>query len=302
MSQSQTPTVQASTTADLFAIPAAMLGFQPQESVVVIGMDGSRAAFCARLDMFATVLDDTHRQLAAAFARLQDPSVVILGFSHDPGLAAGSAAHLAGCLDVDINIVMVTDGAKAWVCDPQGELSQEESLQGVATSPVAQAASQLGRPLAESRDALVAQLQPRADRDEVRSHLLPVVEPADEAAQHSRVEALLDSGDELTDAEAVELAHWLGHAQRRVQIYLASPEEAAARLPHVIAARLLAAPGQEEAHVVAAMAIFGWLAGQPVVANEGCIQLRALMPEHPMLSRLESFLADAVNPASLFED
>ena len=116
--------VLSSSPSDAVAVGPALLGFQPSESVVVVGLCGRRVAFCGRVDLADA--QACTRDVLVAMRNSGADAVELVGYSQRPEWAALVLDGLArGPFDGAVIRQHVTDGATAWRCD-RGELLDSE--------------------------------------------------------------------------------------------------------------------------------------------------------------------------------
>ena len=196
--------VLSSSPSDAVAVGPALLGFQPSESVVVVGLCGRRVAFCGRVDLADA--QACTRDVLVAMRNSGADAVELVGYSQRPEWAALVLDGLArGPFDGAVIRQHITDGATAWRCD-QGalldsepftpSLPQPERTRADTVAAVTVARQPADAHTVESRTAAVSNSQrQRLLTDAIDSDEL---HPDDAAA----AAALLDGRDGLAAAVA----------------------------------------------------------------------------------------------------
>ncbi len=224
----QTPRLTLHTPTDLLAAVPYLLGFHPANSVVVIGLSGTRVVFSARADLpppdappdEALALAD---QLGEVLAGQHVDVALIIGY----GAAATVTRTVLPLRDalrgfgVQVGEILRTDGDRYWsyLCDSVSCCPAEGTPYDATSTEVAAAATYAGQVALPDRAALEASLAPvaSAERDAIEvateraAHELAVETErmADPVGERRRagVRALVTAvrrhldGGRLTDAE-----------------------------------------------------------------------------------------------------
>ena len=161
---------------DLLSLVPVVLGFEPQDSLVVVALAGPRPGFSVRVDLpppaDAAAAVQLGEQVAAAVAAQGGSRAAVLAFSRDAGCEATlqRVASVVGAAGIDVVDVVRTDGARYWslVCGDPRCCPPEGSGYDPRASRVRAEATWAGIAVAPHRDALAARLAacsgPRAAR------------------------------------------------------------------------------------------------------------------------------------------
>lgn len=291
-----TPTIRGTTRSDLLALPAVMLGFHPQDSCVVLALQGASVRFCVRLDndWFVADFDAIVDQLLQAADHAGATGFVLVGFG-DADLASISLGQLIDVLGVAaVSEALVTDGRRYWSLLESGEPA-EYSFE---TSAVAAQAVYQG--VSVSRD-----------REEA---LLPVTGSSPASAEE--VAATEAAAMAMTAAGAMDSLAGLMEAQRSTRqealllgVLVADDERFAAVVARLktgtaqhywnrlVEARAVC-PHEYEPNVLALLGLASWLCGKGA-AHTSCLeQLAARAERHPLLGLLHRVHREGVPPRS----
>lgn len=301
----------------LIAALPALLGFVPEQSMVLVTMDGGELACAMRADLGDDALG-TARRLAEV-AALSRPDLVVLIFVDDGGAACrmcneeygGLADEIAMTLDARaialwaaLAVDRVADGGR-WHCIDGCGLSG--AVDDPTSSPVAAAAVLNGRRLYARRDDLVDAVAPM---DSQRAQeLCPAIEAAAHAggdrphvAARRDVEHVIDTaaalatGGEVPDGDMVRIACALTDPRVRDTLYAlcVGPTGGEAEALFSTLARALPGPWRAEALVLLAFAAYargdGPLAGVSLEAALRC------NPAHRMAAMLDQALQSGMRP------
>ena len=181
------------------AVGPALLGFQPSESVVVVGLCGRRVAFCGRVDLADA--QACTRDVLVAMRNSGADAVELVGYSQRAEWAALVLDGLArGPFDGAVIRQHVTDGATAWRCD-RGELLDSEPF-----------TPSLPQPECTRADTVAAVTAPRHPAD------ANTVEARTAGASNSQRQGLLTAAmdsDELLGSRARSRRRGSTHPTRR---------------------------------------------------------------------------------------
>ncbi|MEP6798042.1 MAG: DUF4192 domain-containing protein [Lapillicoccus sp.] len=155
---------------DVIATLPYHLGYQPEESLVLVCLDGSRLSFVGRIDLPPSGVDPRPiaDELLAIVLRESPERVLVLGFETTPGQSAPLSALVAGVLrddGIDVPDRLAIREGRYWsldcdgpCCPPEGQPVPEDSQVPAVADYVL-----LGRHPAPSRAALDEPLRPDDD-------------------------------------------------------------------------------------------------------------------------------------------
>ncbi|WP_431935221.1 DUF4192 domain-containing protein [Micromonospora sp. RP3T] len=166
MNPTERPRLSVRSPADLVAAVPYLLGFHPEDSVVVVAVRGRRVVFAARGDLPEPGGDPgpAARHLAQVVARQDADAATVIGF--------GPAARVTGVVDAvgaaldDVGLIVldalrVTDGRWwSYLCDEPTCCPVEGTPYDPAVSRVSAAAVFAGQVALPDRAALAAQVSP----------------------------------------------------------------------------------------------------------------------------------------------
>lgn len=316
MTTTPTPTMKARSPEDLLALVPVLLGFWPEESIVMLTF-GARRPFHARVDL--PPLDQQDAGVRRALRDLLvDPAhrngargVVLIHYTADR--AAATAVHrglergLWRC-GIEVPVSLVADGRT--YSDITVQLHGSPSIPyDVSSHPFLLEALVSGRIAHDTRGAMVASLEAvpdRVDRVEraIRAGGLPDSGvPASGRAVRAHGQWVLDTladalrtGEELTDDATARLV-WVMQASR-VRDAAWSLISRASAADHV---RLWTAVLRRTPEALAAEPAFllgwaAWQAGDGALAWAAVDRCRRVAPEHALADHLGSMLQNAVAP------
>lgn len=150
---------------DVLAVVPYLLGFAPEDSLVVLGLRGRRLVFQARSDLVpADSIDESARHLAGVFARQRVDAALMVGYGPEAIVTPQTLALRTAMVDKGIQVLeaMRAEDGRYWsyVCERPDCCSPEGTPYDVSTSAVAATATYAGLNPAPSRDVLVARLAP----------------------------------------------------------------------------------------------------------------------------------------------
>lgn len=280
---------------DLLALPAAMFGFIPEESLVLLRMVGQRVEFAARVDLIA-VLENPQGLLSRIFEAENMPGRssggwLLLGYSETIESYVPSLLEFGELLNSQC---FVTDGRTSWVV-ADGALGDAQPYD-LYTTATACAAVFRGRMFGRTREDLVSTLPvpnpdpgllddarktveetPREQQLELLRSLVMVVSPTPK--QSALLATLLIEEEcfaELISQLSVERAGGF-----RASLELAMKQAGAAAQPNT----------------AALLALAYWLEGSSALENECLDKLEKIEPAHPLGLALRRFQALAIPPA-----
>lgn len=292
---------------DIVAIIPYLLGFDPVESVVVIGLDGPRRQFgpCFRLDLVDAACEVAAQvdYITSLVRHLSLQSVLVVAFSSQPERADRVMDGVRAVLrdrQVDVHEALRADGQRWWsyTCDNPGCCTPEGTLYDASSSRVAAEAVLAGMQRLPSRDALRRQFEPDPTRQ-------PAVRDAVEALvgrppRRAQVDDIIDKGLQspttLDDNEVAMLLRWLQALPRRdvVWIRISRPTAEAhfALWSHV----MRCAPDDLMPPAGALAAFAAWLKGTGVLASHATDRVLEVAPQYSMAHLMHDILASAVHP------
>jgi hypothetical protein len=326
----QTPRLTLHTPTDLLAAVPYLLGFHPADSVVVLGLSGSRVVFSARADLPPPDAPPTEAlgladQLGEVLAGQQVDVALIIGYGEATAvtrtvLPVRDALRGFG---LDVGEVLRTDGKRYWsyLCESVQCCPAEGTPYDVTSTEVAAAATFAGQVALPDRTALQESLAPTRgpDREAIEvateraAHELAV--EAERAAnptasrRRSGVQTLVIAvrryrdGGRLSDAEVGRLTLLLAQIDVR-DLCWARVTTAGDRLrAHVELWRDVTR--RARADLVAAPATLlgyaAWRSGDGPLARVAIERALAADPRYSLAHLLEEAL-DRALPPSLFEE
>jgi Domain of unknown function (DUF4192) len=326
----QTPRLTLHTPTDLLAAVPYLLGFHPTDSVVVLGLSGSRVVFSARADLPSpdappTDALDLADQLGEVLAGQRVDVSLIIGYG-EAATVTRTVLPLRDALrgfGVDVGEVLRTDGKRYWsyLCESVRCCPAEGTPYDVTSTEVAAAATFAGQVALPDRAALQQSIAPvgGAGHDAIEvateraAHDLAV--EADRAAnptasrRRSGVQALVTAvrrysdGDRLSDAEVGRLTLLLAQTDVR-DLCWARVTTAGDRLPaHVDLWRDVTR--RARADLIAAPATLlgyaAWRSGEGPLARVAIERALAADPRYSLAHLLGEAL-DRALPPSLFDE
>ena len=175
MSSSSPATLRVRSPHDLLAVVPYVLGFHPEESLVLVSVGAAEQQFHARIDLprgpeaGGQVAD----YLAAVCARHRLTTVAVVAYTADAVAAEAAVASLRGALRADpptskVVVALRADGTSWWALDEDGRAGPGRGTSyDVSSHPLASQAVVEGRVALASRAELAASL--RADEREVEA-------------------------------------------------------------------------------------------------------------------------------------
>lgn len=300
--------------ADVAAVIPYLLGFQPNESLVLVALEGPRKRFgpVLRIDL----VDDRglwELQLGQILAGVRSNRmrlVIVATFSANAALAdARTDLVLAALAEMDVALedAFRTDGRRWWsyTCHDPMCCSPDGMAYDVGTSRVAAEAVLSGMTFEPDRDALRARFAPAAEDtrlavasevDRLRRTDPTTLPAAASTMLAARVTRLATHPEELTPSDVAWLA--LAVQSFRGQGSALALVERAGAAGHFelwravmcrVADALLPPPG-------CLTAFSAWLDGRGVLASHALDRVFEVAPSHPLARSLERLLTDVVDP------
>ena len=265
-----TPVLSCATRQDLLAVPTILFGFEPHDSIVVLGIANRTVAFSARLDLdwFERSPFDTPELILTAAEHVSVSSFILIAFG-SVDVASRSLSELAVALGVDqIVEVLIADGEHYW------ELGGDEPVgrHCFAETSVAAAAVYAGQQFASSRAEVVAAVtswQPASTKE-----LTAALEPypwTESSWQLAETQALVEATRTLTREESIRLAYLVAQEECQAAVLARlGCSTAGSMWPNLAAARRCSHPSNVGA-VLGVLAIASWLSGQSA-AHTACLE------------------------------
>lgn len=299
-----TTRIRCSGAQDLLAVPALMLEFQPEESVVAVCLRGSSVKFCARSDlgMPDDAVDATAAQLMQAMRNTLGREFVLLGYGRDVASVRDALVALEHRLGGMVSRMIAANHESFWVLE-EGRIPEHPGEPyDIEESAVAAHAVFEGVQLGRTRAEAMATVQPPPARlrGEVGLRLETAFErvlPLEPDARMELFGDLLESRQPLDADEAAELAALLQVPDCQGEFLGQLSTVTASRFQARLLEARQATDEECEAEVLGPLALASWVGGRGAQANECVAQLEDVAPESAFLKLLHHVLADAVPPA-----
>lgn len=299
----QSTPVLGSGMADLLAIPALMLEFQPTDSVVAVCLRGNKVQFCARsdLDLAGEDLEVTAGQLVKAMRNTSGREFVLLGFGRDLPRVRDALVALGDCLGGLVTVVVASNHERYWELEDGVLPSHDGDPYTAAESPVTAHAVLNGVPLSRSRSEAVAVVQrpPAHLRAGVSTRLEDAFERVLTLDPDDRIELfgrLMGSEDPLGPDDAAELAALFVVPECNAEFLCQLGAETADRFQARLLEARAAADEECEAAVLGPLALACWRVGKGALMNECLVQLYDVAPHAPVLSVLDKLVSESTPP------
>ncbi len=300
------PVTKIQQPADIVAIIPYLLGFDPVESLVVVGLEGTRKRFgpCFRLDL--AVAEDVDAQvayIATLVAHLGFGEVILVAFSDLPEHADPVVRGVCERMrrdGVGVHEALRADGSRWWsyTCDNPRCCPPSGSTYDADASRV-------------SAEAVVAGMQRRPSRDALRDQFAPDPSRRDAIARARTTSTvpLLDAADiidaidgALCDPAALEVSQQLQLMQSvqavgpRDMAWMLMSRDTAGRHLALWAPLMRAAPDDLLAPVGSLAAFAAWLQGRGVLASHAAERVLEVQPDYSMATLIMQMLESAVDP------
>ncbi len=299
MTKASVPALRLDSLTDLIECVPALLGFHPQESLVLIAIQDGHVVMTARCDLPREGVASVAPQVRAVWQRLLKATIVAVAFSDFPMPAWLALADIDEALPHDRRRVLVHADGEWWFDGPDAEGVRYDALGSVHLAKAAFA----GRIVRRSRDELRAMVEPcrtpveltpalerlaaRLPRQrelsiEARA-LVHAQDAASGTAELDLDEATLLSvaGHDLDFLDAVIASATRDNAARRLDLWLQVARDSVPRAagPAIVAAGLAA-----------------WLAGEGALATV-CLEALEDVPAPTLwTAMLGQINADAAHP------
>lgn len=240
-------TLRIKNPADLIATVPTVLGFHPEDSVVLLTVGAASQPFFGRVDMPSCPdeLPDAVAQVSAVAAEQQAAGVALVVYSDDAALSSLVLSEVERRLEpagVRVRVAVRVDGARWYGLGPGAHEDDLGTPYDVTTHPFTLQAVVDGRVVHPSRDALRDSLLP-VDPDEVEAVAIALGEAADRLVAAAR-HPLAPPDRRAVRTTLVAEGRWL---QERVRRFVDDRE----RLSATEVGRLLAALVSAEVRDVA---------------------------------------------------
>jgi hypothetical protein len=229
--------VNLTTPQDIIAAVPYLLGFHPDDSLVVIAITARRVTVIVRYDLPDSVAGtgrdpagELASRLAVVLALHKTDSVVLLGYGTSDRARPALVAAIDRLADLlTIREVLVITGARFWsllcagCCPPEGI-----EFDSAATVTAVQLTT-LGFAPFDNRDALRASIAPlqgtaaqamQAAISRAAADLPPVGAGGPDSRHLARLRGLLAAAATLSDADAADLIMLLGHVRLRDEAWI----------------------------------------------------------------------------------
>lgn len=300
---------KARTPEDLLAVVPAVLGFHPEESLVMLTF-GGRRSFHARVDLpeepghVGRVVD----MMLTPALRQRPETVLFVAYSSDAARAASTALHASDVFDAHGFAVIKplrSDGTSWFHVSPEEDPAQATPHPYDVSTHALTAQSVLdGRVTLASRAAVAASVaaDPVAAEAVLQAWLVQLAEPLpDQHEVRALVARGLAGGGPLAEREVARLAHacldpevrdaaWSELRRETVEAQLDFWREVVVRTPDVLVAG-----------VASVLAFAAWLAGHGALAWCAVDRSSAADPECS-LARLVADLLQAAVPPTAWSD
>lgn len=290
---------------DLLALAPYAVGFQPEESVVMLGCAGR--SMHARVDVPRTPDDETAvvEQLTAAATANGVSAVTLLVYSDDATRAeriTGQFLAQAFFRGLAVITALRVHAGRWWaLVDGVVDASPDGVPFDVSNHPITVQGVLSGQITHRNRAELAATLDTDHDAVEgVNVALAAPRPPAEDDWAARRVEAVVRrhvaSGAAAADAEVAEILHALADDHVLATVVTGMCRTDAPRRLEFWIGVLRRTPGDHVARIAAVVAVAAWLAGDGALAWCAIDRSRATGEEHPIAAMVADFLERAVAP------
>ncbi len=301
------PRTKVKSPADIVSVIPYLLGFDPVESVVVIGLEGPRRRFgpCFRLDLVEAD-EDVDAQVGyieSLVEQLSLRSVLIVAFSSSADRADPVVRGVCAMLrlrHVEIHEGLRADGERWWsyTCDNPDCCTPEGTPYDVSTSRVAAEAVVAGMQRLPSRDELRRQFDPSAARQAAVSAALETL--AEQPPSKAKVDELIGKGlrtpTALDDTDLALLVSWLQDLRRRDAVWTSMTRATAGAHFALWSQVMRCSPDYLMPPAGSLTAFAAWLKGTGVLASHATDRVLAVEPTYSMAKLLQAILDSAINP------
>ena len=293
----------ARTPEDVLATVPLVLGFEPEDSLVLLTF-GAERPFHARVDLprepehVRSVCD----QLVWPSLQHRVGRVLLVAYAPDPGWGGEVLRAVSACFEgqgVEVLACLRADAGRWWPVGPERSVVEEgPGTPYDAAGHRFRARSVLeGRVTLPDRAAVAASVAARpGGPDPALVAALREVAPPDPAALEALLDVLLESGDRPDDEQVAELllAAALGRHRDRVARRLGrDTARAHVALWSEVVRR---APGSHVGDAAGVLALAAWVAGDGALAWCAVDRARELEPDHVLAGLVAGLLEAAVPP------
>ncbi|SDL64446.1 DUF4192 family protein [Tessaracoccus oleiagri] len=295
-------TIRVVTRNDLLSLPAVMLGFEPEESLVMLHLLGNGVEFCTRVD--ADVLIDSPEHLlaqilsAGASPARVDGRWVLMLYSHTPLDYVRAVEELAFQMG-GAPMVVATDSVRSW--DVVAGLLLDELPFDPSVSPVTADAVWRAVPLGRTREEVVAELGEWDPCPECVEHARDVVPGLDPGSRLALLATFLEE-DDRDEPETALLAGLLGEEECFAEVLARMSVPTAPALRDVLVEARTQAPPECLPNVTALLALACWLSGEGALTSECLVELDELEQGHPLGAMIRTMQQLAIPPSRWDED
>lgn len=291
--------------ADLLCAPSVLLGFHPEESVVVIAVEDGHVRFCVRADVdwFDTAFTSTLESLLTALSRVPDARILLLGYSADPGCAAVSVRQFEDIIGSAVQEMLITDGSHYWNLYQHDPDTHPGDPWRYDQSSLAASAVYHGLQIHQDRESAVAfarepRITPtlRAHLDEARKQLSESPDPM------PTVHRLITSQDPLSDADAALLAVILEDDVCCAEVLAQMKQQTAELFQQRLIEARQAIFGQAAVNTLGLLGVSSWLAGGSAMLVECIEQLMQLAPDGTLTRFLDQIQSQGIPPELWSDD
>lgn len=301
-----TPTVlRVREPGDILGVIPYLLGFHPTESLVAAFVLERRVVVTARIDLAATAdIEDLIEQLDQVAEQVDTRSVVLVGYSADPGIR-DVMADLADLIPLDLVDVLAVCDDRWWsVCCDGDCCPPEGQAYDISSHPLAAAAVMAGISATTTRDeiAALAAGPPIEEGDRLAgltaecATRLAGVSRRRRRRQMQQIIARSVAAGEPTESEAVEIAVLAVDLTVRDEAWALMTRDAARA--HVALWRRvvsLTVPPYEAAPL-GMLAMAAWLSGNGALLNCCIDRLEVVAPDYSLLAICRDISDRAIPP------
>ncbi len=295
----KTISIRGTNRADLLAIPPVVLGYHPEDSIVVLALQGGVLRMSARLclDWYLSHYEPTVTQISAAIENVPGCRFALAGYGERERTTV-SLLELADVIGHHLVVdAVVTDGELSWdLGDDTPEPYRFED------SAVAAQAVFAGVSIARSREDAVAPVtehHPASRRQVARAEEEIGHLPRRKALR--RMARLIEREEALSPPQALRLAVHLGDEDAMVSVLAALGRDNADRVWQNLVAARRVCPPKHEANVLALLAAASWLSGRGAAQTACLEQLDDLDPGH-IVGALMARVHREGRPPGIWED
>ncbi|MDN5571428.1 MAG: DUF4192 domain-containing protein [Propionibacteriaceae bacterium] len=286
-------TLTARSLTDIVEITPSLLGFRPEESLVVMALADGRVGFTARVDL-AAVPSGIHGRFLPMWRKFRDADYMVVAFSSDPELAWASLFLIDDALPACRRMLIHADdthchlfpGDEGEPYDPfAGRLVAEATVAGMEVLP--------------SRGELHRLLEPTVEPSEVADALERVLSAGDVAQIIERARELVAAADAVGGAPTLDDATALGIASLAPEfldeVILATTRENAPGRRDLWAAVVRSLVPKYSGGALAALGMAAWQCGQGAL-QVVCLERMVGRPADPLWAGVLDLINARVMP------